>query len=448
MAEPVPADVSVTDAPVISLLFVDDEPSILSSLRRLFRPHGYRIFTAEGGALGLETLEKEKIDLVISDMRMPVMDGAHFLEQVRLRSPETIRILLTGYADIESTINAINKGQIYRYINKPWDDNEIVLIVREALERRRLEQENGRLSSVVEAQMAELRELNAGLEQKVAERTAELNKAVQYVKSAHARLKTGFVATVQAFSGLTEMRGKNLSGHARRVADHARSLARALGLNDAEQQTVLFAALLHDIGKIGLADEILDKPIGALTPEQRGELMRHPERGQQALMQIEQLKDAALLIRHHHEHYDGSGYPDHLAGLAIPLGARILAAANEYDGLISGTLVQQPMKPKDALAYLVENRGKRYDPTVIDHYMALLGEQLKHVIDELPVRPGSLRPGMVLSRDLMHRDGYMLLAKGYVIDASVITQLVKLEAAEHQHLIAYVCKPVAQGRPE
>lgn len=439
MAEPTAVVAGIV--PVITLLFVDDEASILSSLKRLFRPHGYRIFTAEGGAVGLEALEKEKIDLVISDMRMPVMDGARFLEQVRLRSPETIRILLTGYADIESTIAAINQGQIYRYINKPWDDNEIVLIVREALERRRLEQENSRLNSVVEAQIAELRELNAGLEQKVAERTEELNKAIKYVKSAHARLKTGFLATVQAFSGLTEMRGKNLSGHAHRVAQHARSLARKLGLSDVEQQMVLFAALLHDIGKIGLSDEILDKPIGTLTPEQRGELMRHPERGQQALMQIEQLKDAALLIRHHHEHYDGSGYPDHLTGLAIPMGARILAAANEYDGLISGTMVQQPMKPKEALAYLVENRGKRYDPAVIDQYTELLGEQLKHVIDELPVRPGSLKPGMVLSRDLIHRDGYMLLAKGYVIDASVINQLVKLETAEHQQMVAYVCKP-------
>jgi len=421
-----------------TLLFVDDEPSILSSLKRLFRPHGYPIFTAESGAAGLEILRKEAIDLVISDMRMPEMDGAHFLEQVRLAWPETLRILLTGYADMESTIAAINRGQIYRYINKPWDDNEIVLIVREALERRRLEQENGRLNAMVEAQNTELRALNTSLEEKVAERTEELNKAIKYVKSAHARLKTGFVNTVQAFSSLTEMRGKNLSGHARRVADHSRSLARALGLSDTEQQNVLFAALLHDIGKIGLSDAILERPFSTLDADQRAAVMRHPERGQQALMQIEQLKEAAALIRHHHEWYDGSGYPDHLAGIAIPLGARILCAANDYDALTSGTMTLQPMKPKDALSYLIEQRGKRYDPAVIDSYVEILSEQLQNVIDEIPLRPTALRPGMVISRDLMHRDGYLLLAKGYVVDAAVIAQLAKIEATEHHTLMVYV----------
>ncbi|MDO9226575.1 MAG: response regulator [Pseudomonadota bacterium] len=430
----------MSDPTPITLLFVDDEPSILSSLKRLFRPHGYQIFTGEGGQAGLDVLEKEHVDLVISDMRMPGMDGAHFLEQARLRWPDTIRILLTGYADIESTIAAINKGQIYRYINKPWDDNEIVLIVREALERRRLEQENGRLNSVVEAQNNALRELNAGLEQKVAERTAELEKAIKYVKTAHTRLKTGFVNTVQAFSSLTEMRGKNLSGHARRVADHARSLARMLELPDAEQQNVLFAALLHDIGKIGLPDALLERPFNVLDTEERVEVMRHPERGQQALMQIEQLRDAALLIRHHHELYNGSGYPDHLAGVAIPLGARILCATNEYDALISGTMTREPMKPKDAFSYLIEQRGKRYDPAVIDQYVEILSEQLKNVIDEIPLRPALLKPGMVLSRDLSHRDGYMLLAKGYVIDPAVITQLSKIETTEHYHIMVYVCR--------
>jgi len=233
-----------------------------------------------------------------------------------------------------------------------------------------------------------------------------------------------------------EMRGKSLSGHARRVADHARVLARMIGLEEAEQQNVLFAALLHDIGKIGLSDEVLDRPMSTLSADMRADLMRHPERGELALMQIEQLKGAALLIRHHHELYDGSGYPDHLAGLAIPMGARIIAVPNEYDGLINGTLTQLPLRPKDALAYLIEYRGKRYDPMVVDHFTEILSDQIRHVIDEIPIRPSGLKPGMVLARDLMHQEGYMLLAKGYVIDQAVIGQLVKI----HQGMTIYVCR--------
>jgi response regulator RpfG family c-di-GMP phosphodiesterase len=172
-----------------TLLFVDDEPGILSALRRLFRPHGYRILVAESGAAGLAQLEQEPIDLIISDMRMPEMDGAAFLKQVCQRWPSTMRILLTGYADVTSTVAAINEGEIYRYIAKPWDDQEIVNTVRDALDRQRLESENRRLTALTQAQNEELKALNAGLEQKVAERTAELQQALSRVEQTHGELK-------------------------------------------------------------------------------------------------------------------------------------------------------------------------------------------------------------------------------------------------------------------
>ena len=141
-----------TAAAAPTILCVDDEPNILSSLRRLFRPHGYRVLTADGGAAGLALLESETVDLVISDMRMPHMDGAQFLAQVRQRWPGTMRLLLTGYADIQSILDAINQGEIYRYVTKPWDENDIVLVVRHALERRALEQEKLRLEALTASQ--------------------------------------------------------------------------------------------------------------------------------------------------------------------------------------------------------------------------------------------------------------------------------------------------------
>jgi response regulator RpfG family c-di-GMP phosphodiesterase len=172
------------------VLFVDDEPSILSALRRLFRPQGYTILTAESGAAGLAALEQQPVDLVVSDMRMPVMDGAQFLEQVRSRWPEVMRILLTGYADVTSTIAAINRGEIFRYIAKPWNDEEIILTVREALEHRRLKAENTRLLALTRAQNEELLRLNTGLEAQVASRTAELSQTLAMLETSHGDRKS------------------------------------------------------------------------------------------------------------------------------------------------------------------------------------------------------------------------------------------------------------------
>ncbi len=425
-----------------TLLFVDDEPGILSALRRLFRPHGYRIFIAESGAAGLQILEKETIDLVISDMRMPEMDGATFLKQVRSRWPQVMRVLLTGYADITSTVAAINEGEIYRYVAKPWDDNEIVSIVREATARQRLESENRRLTALTQAQNEELKALNASLEQKVAERTAELRQALSFVEQSHGELKKAFLTSVQVFAGVIELRsgpvGSLTAGHGRRVAEQARSVAKRMGLPDAEVQNIMLAGLLHDIGKLGLPDELLGKAYNTLSGEQRALVMKHPVIGQNILMGIEKFKDAALLVRHHHECYDGSGYPDRLAGIAIPQGARILSVVNEYDSLQIGTLVQRPLKASEALSFLVENRGKRYDPVAVDTFVKLISETQKPAISELPLRTMHLKPGMTLTRDLTHRDGYMLLAKGSSLTGEIIGQLIRMEQTEQQMLTLYI----------
>ncbi|MBC7860932.1 MAG: response regulator [Burkholderiaceae bacterium] len=132
---------AILSTPALTILFVDDEPSILSALRRLFRPHGYRILTAESGAAGLEILSKEKVDMVVSDVRMPEMDGVAFLEKVNAGWPGTVRILLTGYADMSTTADAIGKSDIFCYISKPWDADELVLTVRSGFERQRLQRE-------------------------------------------------------------------------------------------------------------------------------------------------------------------------------------------------------------------------------------------------------------------------------------------------------------------
>jgi response regulator RpfG family c-di-GMP phosphodiesterase len=430
-----------------TLLFVDDEANVLSSLKRLFRPYGYRIFTAEGGAQALELMQREHIDLVISDMRMPQMNGAQFLEQVNQRWPDTIRILLTGYAELEATVDAINKGHIYRYIAKPWEDNDIVLSIQHALRQKELEQANRGLEELTRKQNEELKELNANLEQRVKARTEELRQAMAFLEVAHEKLKKGFITSIRVFSNLIEMREGTMAGHSHRVAELSRDIALKLGMKEAEVQDVFLAALLHDVGKIGLPDYLLQKPFPALTNVERGEVMRHTVKGQMALTALEQLQAAARLIRSHHEHFDGQGYPDGLHGLEIPLGARIISVANEYDSAQSGTLLSKPLKQSDAALFIQEGRGKRYDPAVVDAFMKVMVEKgATRAAQETVVTLAQAKAGMVLSRDLMSERGDLLLSKDHVLDRVLIEQIASFRQLGGNDLVMYVYTDTPAGK--
>lgn len=422
-----------------TLLLVDDEANILSALRRLFRPAGYRVLTAESGAEGLELLATEPVDVVVSDMRMPVMDGAAFLARVRERSPDTLRILLTGYADIQATIAAINKGEIYRYMTKPWNDDELRLTVADGLALRRLEAENRRLAAQNQRQNEELRTLNAELEGRVLERTKALSVALKRADQAHQQLHQAYLATVRVFTELIESRSAILAGHGRRVGETARAIGRALKLDDAAQQELVLASMLHDLGKVGLPDTLLDKPFTQLDAEERRSVKRHPARAEALLTGIVPLRAAGLVIRHHHENFDGSGYPDGLAGLSIPLAARILAVANDFDSLQLGTLVGRVLSRQQALQYIGANRGKRYDPAVVDAFQrAVAAQPGEPVSSDLVLRTSQLKPGMELARDLTHPEGYLLLARGFALDETLIEQLKRIERSEGHPLVLHV----------
>lgn len=429
-----------------TILFVDDEANILSSLKRLFRPLGYQIFTAEGGEQGLAIMASERVDLVVSDMRMPEMNGAQFLEKVRERWPDTVRILLTGYAEMGATIDAINKGQIYRYVSKPWDDNDITLIVKHGLQQKMLEREKQRLEELTNKQNEELKDLNAHLEDKVAARTEEVRQTMAFLETAHEKLKNSFITSVRVFSNLIEMRNPNRSGHSRRVAELARTLAQRMGMSTAEGQDVFIAALLLDIGKIGLPDRLLDKPFHNLGGDDRTEVVKHPVKGERALMALEQLHGAAKLIRSHRERFDGNGYPDRLPGLSIPLGARILAVAEDYDTALMGTNFVKPLKPAEAAQLMEDGKGKHYDPAVV----AALSIELDKVgattdsTSELMLRTGQVTPGMTMSRDLMTQSGDMLLAKEHVLTEQVIEQINGFERMEGHKLTLYIHANIAK----
>ena len=420
-----------------TLLCVDDDPGVLNALRRLLTLEGYRLLTASSGEDGLQVLRSTRIDLVLSDMKMPGMDGAQFLEQVKTHSPDTIRILLTAYPDLHSTVVAINRAGIYRYVEKPWDNEVLLSILNDALERKLLEREKLQLELLTQQQNRELRKLNAKLESQVRARTAELRATLEALEQAHGKLKDNFMTSVKVFTSLIQQRGGTMLGHSRHVAELGRQIACQMKLDDTETQDVTLAGLLHAMGQLGLADALLRAPLTTLSSEERAAVIGHPIRGQAALMAVEQLAGAGKLIRSYRENYDGTGYPDHLSGADIPLGARILSIAHDYNAALEGDLAGRRLSKTQARALIVGGRGTRYDPSAVDAFLAVIDDAPAPSV-ERPLAPKDLRVGMVLARDLVSADGLLLLAKDCVLDAALIDGLRKFELPKDTDMQVYV----------
>lgn len=426
-----PVAAAATAAPTLTVLCVDDEPNILSALKRALRPPGYRVLTAEGGAQALQLMETQTVDLIVSDMRMPGMDGAQLLEQARGRWPETVRVLLTGHADMSATVAAINRGRIFRYLSKPWDDTELQAVVRQGLELRALEQDKRRLEALTQAQNLELRDANTLLEQRVQARTADLSNA-------NDKLKRSYMSSIKVFAGLLELRAGRLSGHGRRVADTARQIARAMELPADDVQQIFVAGLLHDIGLIGGSDVLLNKPYSRYDPAELTQYQRHAVVGEQALIALDDMQGVAAIIRAHHERFDGSGFPDRLCGNAIPIGARILAVADMFDDMQSGHLAETTLTPAETRTLMRLGRGSQYDPEVLDVFLHISEPQRAKSRAEVLMGSADLEAEMVLARDLVSTTGVVMLTAGHVLSTALIARVRQFEAREGGSLKIYV----------
>lgn len=427
-------DANAANLPTV--LCVDDEPNVLASLRRLFRGKGWVTLGAESARAALEMMASQRVDLVISDMRMPGMDGAQFLAEVRSRWPDVMRLLLTGYSDVSAIIDAVNRGEIYRYVTKPWDDNDIVLMVRGALEHQALQREKHRLEALTLAQNQALKELNASLEDRVQARTQELQLANE-------QLKANFFTSIKVFSTLLEMRGGSLSGHARRVADLSRRIAMKMNLDNKMVQQIFVAALLHEIGKVGFSDELLKTPVAMMTPEQLDAYRSHPARAEMLLLPLPDLREASEIITSQFEHFDGSGFPQQRAGDQIVIGARILSVASDYDNMQIGTLTQTRLKPEEARIIVIHGSGKRYDPQVVSALVSLFEDpkpapEHKETVKEIALGLDDLQPGMVLTRDLVTPGGMLMLSAGHQLDERLIGKIVNFLRVGHADLLVNV----------
>lgn len=439
-----------------TILLVDDEPSITRSLHRLFRKDRYQVLTATSGQEGLDILSNldKPVSLIISDQRMPEMTGAQFLEKARTLEPDAVRFLLTGYSDVKDILDAVNKGEIHRYLIKPWDDEDLILQVRSALKTYELSVENRRLTELTFQQNVELTELNQNLENKVKERTLELSEKSRALKEANDLLERSFVDMIRLLSSLVETLNPDLGSYLSHVSQLAKQIALGLGLDKKKQEEIEIAGLLHDIGLLGLPRTILEKDCESMAAAELKLFKQHPLIGQICMQPVERMDAVGAMVYAHHENYDGSGFPDGLKGEAIPLGARIIRAAADYafqmrkwpkttDGIrqravkylgnaVKNITIDDPRKLTREIAKQIFYRQSRrlYDPEITHKLFQILEENdennQKPVEKSVSISLWFLKPGMKLAQELRIRDGRLLLARGTVLNAATIAAIQKI----------------------
>jgi putative nucleotidyltransferase with HDIG domain len=339
------------------VLIVDDDLLVVRALARILSAAGLetRDFVNPLDALG--QLDAIRPDVIISDHMMPGMDGITFLKQARERAPGAVRILCTAAEDFSVAMSAINSGEVYRIIAKPWHPQELVATVRQGLEAVRLRRENERLTFEVQRQNTQLREMNQGLEEIVRQRSQGLLE--------------GLIAAL-------DYRDAETQWHSRRVSLYARRLAEELRVAEPDLTVIEHGALLHDVGKIGIRDDVLLKP-GPLTPEEWVQMKRHAELGWALLQRVEHLRAASLIVLQHQERWDGTGYPARLKGEEIGLGARVFHVVDAVDAITSERPYRKARGFAEARAEVIRCRGTQFDPVVVDAFLRVPPEEWERI---------------------------------------------------------------------
>ena len=319
------------------ILIVDDESANLRVLERLLRQQ-CDVICAESGKDALELLQKHDVSLIISDQRMPGMSGIEFLKKAAQLRPHTVRIILTGYTDVSALVEAINSGVVYKYITKPWVNDDLQLAVTRALKhyeikktRHALELQNQRL---------------------------------------YKRLKSAQEGFFYLVSEMLDFKDPHKNGHNRRTGSYALAVGKALNFEKPELENLALAAFLHELADFYIPSEYFFDKFTSMNeiPES---IRDNFQKGLQLLEKVININEAAEILRYYHENWDGTGFPHNLAGEQIPLSARIVAVVDAYDELIMHHPLNPGLTPHEALARLELQAGKIFDPAIVEVFCRL-----------------------------------------------------------------------------
>ena len=421
------------------LLILDDELEILNSLKRVFRK-SYDVVCCDNGEEALDELKKTQFAVIVSDMRMPQMSGAEFLTKAHAIAPDTVRILLTGFSDMDTTLQAINEGHIFSYVTKPWNNDELKTLVSNAVQHFDVVAENKRLTSELQAKNEELKAINRTLEDKVRIRTTAYRESNQRLKQSVKKQRTFFHNLIDMINLIIEDRLGDSKGHHKRVASHCRLVGEKMRLDRTELRQLYLGALLHELGKVAVCDELLQIPMTQLDMDQKRQYLSHAVKGAEILAKAEDLTKASEIVRCQYEEYGGTGFPDQLANSRIPVGARILRVVNDFDELALGRINGKNSTPEEAVDHLKENKKTLYDPEVVDIYSALMKElpECTALDFDFCISTGQLKPGMTLARSITYRSGKLMLMKETELTELTIDKLKQYEKKTQYNLSIFV----------
>ncbi|WP_051219922.1 HD domain-containing phosphohydrolase [Rheinheimera baltica] len=430
------------------ILCVDDETSILKSLQRLFMSKNVKFLQASSGQQAIEFMQKEKVNLIISDMRMPNMTGAEFLAQAAILQPDAYRILMTGYSDLASTVSAINVGKIHRYIQKPWDNAELLSQVEDGLEMFRLVTANKRLTAKVAAQNKQLKELNHGLEEMVHQRTAQLKKTLHQFKQLAVTRENEQKATLEVLYNIISINPALSGKFAQNVSETSANLASIMSLNSVDREFIGKAGLYCDLGKLGLPAHCINTPFYKLDSQDRRLFLQHPQLAEDMLAPAVHLNGVSEIISNQYERFNGTGEPMQKVAEDIPIGSRILAVARDFWLAIYQQLNAKRHTRQEAYAVLQMQQGSVYDPTVI----AALGKLISNngIVNDNRIEEGlsveQITVGMRLTHNLYNRKHMLLLPKGHTVSQSSLNNLVRYQAKHQEQLLIQV-EPIVIAQP-
>lgn len=360
------------DLPV-NILIIDDERGSRESLRMILK-HSYNVFTASDGKEALEIIRQVPIDLVTLDLRMPAMNGSDVLREIRSLNPNMDVVIVTGYGTLKSATEAIRYG-VFDYILKPFNVADIMSVVKRSIEKRHFDKKQkdiirdlGKICAVeggdrqAEGEAGDDEDMFLSIEKVISRSAQDFRDETASVD---------YLEFVRVLGSTLESNDPYTHGHSDRVHHYAIVLAHHLGFGARQAEEIQIAAFLHDIGKIGVGNTCIQKN-GKLTEQEKALVREHPEKALELVGPLRLAPSILTIIKHHHERFDGKGYPAGLTGEQIPLSARIISIADAYDAMTSDRPYRKALPHEVVMQELLDGRSKQFDPSLVNSFVSLV----------------------------------------------------------------------------